>query len=91
MGPYPIKNCIKSLKYYMHLSGISLIRLFCMCRWRQHTEKRCFDSLLPLKSVAGKLVGTEKGDLILNIYSDFEGTHNMCSLSLTWAFLCRFR
>ena len=28
MGLYPIKNCIKSLKYYMHFTGISLIRLF---------------------------------------------------------------
>ena len=27
MGLYPIKNCIKSLKYYMHFNGISLIRL----------------------------------------------------------------
>lgn len=65
MGLYPIKNCIKSLKYYMHFSGISLIRLFCMCRWWQHTEKRGFDSLLPLKSVAGEHVGIEKGEFNL--------------------------
>lgn len=50
MGLYPIKNCIKSLKYYMHFTGISLIRLFCMCRCWQHTEKRSSDWLLPLKS-----------------------------------------
>lgn len=53
MGLYPIKNCIKSLKYYMHFTGISLIRLFCMCRCWQHTEKGCFDWLLPFKSSSG--------------------------------------
>lgn len=47
MGLYPIKNCIKSLKYYIHFSGISLIRLFSMCRCWQHTEKSCLDWLLP--------------------------------------------
>lgn len=53
MGLYPIKNCIKSLKYYMHFTGISLIRLFCMCRCWQHTEKGSFDWLLPFKSSSG--------------------------------------
>lgn len=53
MGLYPIKNCIKSLKYYMHFTGISLIRLFCMCRCWQHTEKGSSDWLLPFKSSSG--------------------------------------
>lgn len=53
MGLYPIKNCIKSLKYYMHFTGISLIRLFCMCRCWQHSEKGSFDWLLPFKSSSG--------------------------------------
>lgn len=53
MALYPIKNCIKSLKYYMHFTGISLIRLFCMCRCWQHTEKGSFDWLLPFKSSPG--------------------------------------
>lgn len=51
MGLYPIKNCIKSLKYYMHFTGISLIRLFCMCRCWQHNEKGSFDWLLSLNLV----------------------------------------
>lgn len=50
MGLYPIKNCIKSLKYYMHFTGISLIKLFCMCRCWQHTEKRSSVWLPPFKS-----------------------------------------
>lgn len=53
MGLYPIKNCIKSLKYYMHFTGISLIRLFCMCRCWQHTEKGSSDWLLPVKFSSG--------------------------------------
>lgn len=65
MGLYPIKNCIKSLKYYMHFSGIFLIRLFYMCRWWQRTEKRCFDSLLPFKPVAGEHACVERGEFNL--------------------------
>lgn len=53
MGLYPIKNCIKSLKYYMYFAGISLIRLFCMCRCWEHTEKGSSDWLLPFKSSSG--------------------------------------
>ena len=53
MGLYPIKNCIKSLKYYMYFTGISLIRLLSMYRCWQHTEKGSFDWLLPFKSSSG--------------------------------------
>lgn len=53
MGLYPIKNCIKSLKYYMHFTGIFLIKLFCMCRCWQHTEKGSSDWLLPFESRSG--------------------------------------
>lgn len=28
MGPYPIKNCIKSRKYYMHFRGICVMKAF---------------------------------------------------------------
>lgn len=42
MGLYPIKTCIKSLKYYMHFSSTSLMRLFCMCRCWQSLRKESF-------------------------------------------------
>lgn len=53
MGLYPIKNCIKSLKYYMHFTGISLIRLFCMCRCWQHREEGSCDRLLAVNLLHG--------------------------------------
>lgn len=49
MGLYPIKNCIKSLKYDMHFTGISLIRLFCMCWCWQYTEGGSSDWLFHFK------------------------------------------
>lgn len=84
MGLYPIKNCIKSLKYYMHFSGISLIRLSA-CADGDSTPRK---GVLTHCSLLNLLQESSENDEY-HIYSDSKQTPRKRAPSSTPAFLRR--